>query len=368
MKIAPFRALYPDTKYIKSADSFFDAVKYEYSQYYKNGFFKKTSQEALYLYEIQSAAQRHLGLVATVDIREYLNGNIKVHENTLAAKEQKTTDLILERRATIKPLLLSYTRNDELHELLLKIRDSKDLFYELSFEEDGNTHRIWKIVEGNTLEDIQSIFDRMEKVYIADGHHRMASMANLYNMSVERESKLDFQWVHVAFFSFDQLEIHDYNRIVTALEDRTPSQLMASLSQYFDIREIKGPNKPKKKHHLTFTMNKEWYDLFWKKDILKKYKDQDVLLDTALFDKYVLNKIIGVEDVRSDQRVDYVGGSKGIEGIRKILSNTRNNVAFCLPPVTTKEFVQVSDAGQSLPPKSTWFEPRLKNGLIVHRL
>ena len=368
MNIAPYRALYPDTKFIKSADSFFGAVKYEYTQYYKNGFFKKTSQEAYYLYEIRTPDSTHLGLVATVDINEYIDSNIKVHENTLAPKEQKTTDLILERRATIKPLLLSYPRKDDLHQLLESIRDNAELFYKIHFEEENNTHRIYKIIDGDTMEQIHAHFEKIGHLYIADGHHRMASMANLYSMSKERDSKLNFQWVHAALFSFDQLQIQDYNRVVTALEDFSPSQLMAALSRYFNIVEVKGPMKPKEKHQLTFTLKKEWYELRWTKSILEKYEDKDVLLDTALFDKYVLKEIMGVTDVRNDQRIDYVGGSKGIEGIRKELSSNQYNVAFCLPPVSTREFIKVSDAGDTLPPKSTWFEPRLKNGLIVHRL
>lgn len=368
MNIAPFRALYPDTKYIKSADSFFDAVKYEYPQYYKNGFFKKTSQEAYYLYEIRTENSKHLGLVVNLDIGDYLDEKVKVHEHTLAAKEQKTTDLILERKATIKPILLTHPENDELHQLLLDFKKSEKHFYKIKFEHDGIQHKIWKIIDGDIMERIRMIFREMPHVYIADGHHRTASMANLYKMSQEKNTKLNFRWMQTALFPFDQLQIHDYNRIVSILDDLSPVQLMAKLSRYFDIEEVKGPIKPEAKFQLTLLIKKEWYSLKWKKAILEKHKEREVLLDAALFDKYVLGEIIGVEDVREDERIDYVGGSKRFEGIRQKMSKSESNVAFCLPAVTTEEFVKVSDAGKTLPPKSTWFEPRLKNGLIVHRL
>jgi uncharacterized protein (DUF1015 family) len=368
MKIAPFRALYPDIKFIKSADSFFNAVKYEYPQYLKNGFYKKTAQEGYYLYEIDTGNSKHLGLVATLDINDYINEQVKIHEHTLAPKEQKTTDLILERKATIKPILLSYPRNEGLHALLEDIRNSDAVFYEINFEEDDILHRIWKVIDGDIMEQINQYFEQMSHVYIADGHHRTASMANLYEMSREKKTKLNFQWLHTAFFSFDQLQIQDYNRVVSILEDLSPTQLMSRLSQYFNIREIKKARKPEEKFCLTMLINKEWYELRWKEGVLEKYKDEEVLLDAALFDRYVLGAIMGVKDIRNDDRINYVGGSKGLDGIRSKMSGGENNVAFCLPPVQTEEFVKVSDAGKTLPPKSTWFEPRLRNGLIVHSL
>jgi len=370
MKIAPYRALHPDTKLIASADSFFDAVKYEYPQYVKNGFFKKTSQEAFYLYQIKRNGQRHLGLLCCVDIQDYRTGHIKVHEHTLAAKEQKTTELMLDRKAMIKPVLLSHERNEDLIALFEEIKETHSKFYKITLTEDNIQHKVWRVTDGDMMERLRKLYSSIDHVYIADGHHRIATTSHLYELQREgsNASGLDFQWLHSALFSFDQLEIHDYNRVVSVLEDLTGTQLMARLSRYFHITELPAPQKPLRKHLLTMMLKKEWYQLEWKQEILDQHHDVEVLLDAALFDKYVLTEIVGIKNVKEDSRVDYVQGPKGLEGLRDKVLKSEFNVGFCLPPVQVQEFVDVSDAQKTLPPKSTWFEPRLKNGFIVQSL
>jgi len=368
MKIRPFAAIIPNEKLISSPDSFFNNVKYDFTKYVKNGFFRKTEQEAFYVYEIKREGQRHLGLLVTIDIEDYIQGKIKVHENTLAAKEQKTTDLIMEREAMIKPVMLSYPGRDEIEDLLKELRKNTSKFYSFTLDDGAVKHKIYRVSDAAQLKRIQELFESVEALYIADGHHRTSTTANLYRMQAEEQAGFDLRWLHAGIFAFEHLEINDYNRVVDALDAMSAAQLVVHLSHYFHIKPLEGPAKPKEKFHIHMFLEDEWYELRWKKEYIAINDEEPVLLDAALFDRYVLGGIVGIEDVRNDDRVSYVQGPKGLEGVMKKARKSEDRVGFCLPPVSTEEFIAVSDARKTLPPKSTWFEPRLKNGLLVQGL
>jgi uncharacterized protein (DUF1015 family) len=368
MNIRPFAAIIPNEKLISSPDSFFDNVKYNYTKYVRNGFFRKTEQEAFYVYQITREGRRHLGLLVTIDIENYIKGHIKVHENTLAAKEQKTTDLIMEREAMIKPVLLGYPGREEIKELLWEIKKREKPFYKFSLENGALKHKLYRVSDATEIQRFQELFGELDALYIADGHHRTSTTANLYEMKAEEQAGFELRWLHAGIFAFEHLEIHDYNRVVKALESMDTAEFVIRLSQFFEMDVLPGEAKPQEKYSIHMYLHEKWYRLRWRKQYLEPDETSPVLLDAALFDRYVLGEIIGIEDVRNDDRVSYVEGPKGLEGVMKKTRKSEERVGFCLPAVSTEEFIAVSDARKTLPPKSTWFEPRLKNGFVVQGL
>jgi len=368
MHIRPFVAIIPNEKLISSPDSFFDNVKYNYTKYVRNGFFRKTEQEAFYVYQIKRQGRRHLGLLVTIDIEDYLQGNIKVHENTLSAKEQKTTDLIMERESMIKPVLLGYPKRQEIEDLLWEIKQRESSFYKFALEEGELKHKLYRVTDAEDIRRLQEAFEGVKSLYIADGHHRTSTSANLYEMQAQEQEGFELRWLHAGIFAFEHLEINDYNRVVKALQTMDAAEFVVRLSTYFEMEVLPEEAKPKDKFTIHMYLNEQWYKLRWRESFLKPDEESPVLLDAALFDRYVLGEIIGIEDVRKDDRVSYVEGPKGLEGVVKKTRKSDERVGFCLPAVTTEEFIAVSDAQKTLPPKSTWFEPRLKNGLVVQGL
>jgi uncharacterized protein (DUF1015 family) len=368
MKIRPYAAIIPNEKLISSPDSFFGNVKHNYTKYVRNGFFRKTEQEAFYVYQIKRDGKRHLGLLVTIDIEAYLNGKIKVHENTLAEKEQKTTDLIMEREAMIKPVMLGYPGRKNIEDLLWEIKKKEAPFYKFSMDDGALKHKLYRVSRLEDIQKFKNFFAEVDSLYIADGHHRTSTSANLYEMQAEEQKGFELQWLHAGIFAFEHLEINDYNRVVKALRDMDAAEFVVRLSAYFEMELLSEGMKPSEKFCIHMYLNDRWYRLKWRKEWLIPDEDSPVLLDAALFDHYVLGDIIGIENVRNDDRVSYVEGPKGIEGVVNKTEKSEERVGFCLPAVSTEEFIAVSDARKTLPPKSTWFEPRLKNGIIVQAL
>ena len=366
MRILPFQAVYPNFEYISSPDSFFGAVKYEYPEYKKSGFFTKAPQEAIYIYEIRSETRRHTGIVACADVHDYLNQKIKKHENTLPSKEQQQMHLMISRNATVKPVLLTYPGVKELNKLIADFKKENDPYYSTCFQDEGKTHIIWEVSDGRLIEKMQKLFKKKVPItYIADGHHRCSTTALMYKRLKDKKEEKDYGRLFSAFFPLDELEVHDYNRVVEGFNDYTLTAFMAKISQLFDIELLNKPSKPVKKHEVVMFINKEWYRLTWKKSFLKPSPESKILLDASLLDRLVLKDILGIKDVRTDTRVKYIEGPKGIHEIKNRVMKNENRVAFLLYPASLNDLMKIADANQIMPPKSTWFEPRMKNGVIV---
>ncbi len=366
MRIKPFQAVYPNLDYVTSSDAFFARVKYEYPEYKKNAFFDKTAQEAIYIYEIETLHRRFTGLVACSDIEDYYDGNIKKHENTIAAKEQQQMELMISRDAVVKPVLLTYKGVEEIDKMIHRYKSKNDFFYETSFLEEQQTHRFWEVRDGGLIDRFQQLFaEKVKKTYIADGHHRCSTLALMHKRLMKKHGESRFNVILSAFFPKDQLEVHDFNRIVQGLNDNSLTTFMVKISQLFDIEILNMPRKPSQKHEIVMFLNREWFKLTWKKEVLDSYKKTPVLLDASMLDEKVMKWILGIEDVRTDNRVKYVEGVKGLEDFRMKTLRHEESVGFCLYPVELNDLIKVADMGKTMPPKSTWFEPRMKNGLIV---
>lgn len=366
MHIQPFKAVFPNLDYITSPDTFFGNVKEEYRQYYKSGFFNQVPTPGLYIYQILTDGKGYTGLIACTDIRDYLEGHIKKHENTLAEKEQQQMDLLLNRKAMVKPVLLTYPPVEAIEAFLFDYIDSHAPFLSVHFENDGQTHLFWEVTEANQIQLIQALFERyVPSTYIADGHHRTSTMALLFKRMKKKGADNPFDRILVALFATSELEIHDYNRIVEGFNDCTLSRFMARLSQVAEIEVLDGPARPAQKHEIVLFINREWYSFRWKDRILQRYEKEPILLDVHLLNELILEDILGIQDIRTDQRVRYIEGKQGLEGFTERVGKSEDRMGFFLYPVSMQDFLDVSDADQVLPPKSTWFEPRMRNGLIV---
>lgn len=364
MRIKPFQAVYPNFDLIASADEFFGTVKYDYRDYDKSGFFKRIPGEAMYVYIIDGPNKHHQGIVASIDINDYLEGRILKHENTLSTKEQSMMSLLLNRKAMIKPVLLTYPSMKTVNDIINTFKDTPPL-YTIHFDESQEDHKIWKVTDEKVLTKLSSAFAKIQKVYIADGHHRCSTSALLHKSKNAKKLDMDFSHVLCTFLSYDQLVIHDYNRVVHILDEISPLTMMAELSRYCKIKKMDGPFRPQRKHEMSMFLEKEWFRLRWKNTVLKAYAKRPVVLDASIITDLIMKRIFGIKDVRSDKRIRYIEGTQGHDGLVMACRKKENSVGFGLYPVSMDEFIKLSDLGEILPPKSTWFEPRMKNGLIT---
>lgn len=366
MRIRPFQAVYPNFDYVTSADAFFDRVKYEYPAYKKSGFFNKAAQEAIYIYRIEGANRSYTGLIACADIQDYFDGRIKKHENTLAAKEQQQMQLMLRRNAMVKPILLTYPNVKKISQLINRFVKKNPVFYETVFAEDQARHIFWEVTDGALIQQFQDLFlEKIPGTYIADGHHRSSTFGLMHQRMGQQKDHPNYDYMLCAFFPSDELEIHDFNRVVEGLDDITLVHFMTQLSQVFDMETLDTPRKPKEKFEIIMFLKRECLSLRWKPAILKAYKKDKVILDANLLNEEVIDKIIGIKDTRADVRIKYIEGKKGLDAVRIRANKGDNRVGFCLYPVALDDLITIADMGKTMPPKSTYFEPRIKNGLIV---
>jgi uncharacterized protein (DUF1015 family) len=366
MHINPFQAIFPNLDFITSPDSFFGAVREEYPEYFENGFFSKTSQEAMFLYRIETPQRSFTGLIACADIRDYRDGLIRKHEHTLSAREQQQIQLTLSRKAAIKPVLLAYPRVEAISEWVRLFIHGQSPFMEINFEEDRQRHQIWEVKDGRSIQQIRQLFEKeVPHAYIADGHHRAATTSLLHERVHDSSSAGRYATLLCAFFPSDELEVHDYNRVVEGLNEISLTTFMAKMSQLFEIEIMKKPEKPRCKHEMAMFVNREWFRLQWREHILEHFRNEEVILDTTLLNEKVLQDVFGIEDVRSDLRIEYIEGPRGIRAVAKRTLRSDHCVGFCLYPVSLDDLMKLADAGKALPPKSTWFEPRMRNGVIV---
>ncbi len=359
MYIHPFLSFYPKLSQIKEKASFFDATKEHFTAFWEQGFFEAAQQPAIFLYQIEVATRVYTGVLACVDIAEYLSGNIKKHENTIQSEQDKQMRLTLERRAAVKPVLLTYAEQDKIDDWIGAFIAEHLVFLTVDFPGEKQIHRLWAVQEKQAVEALQTLFaDLVEHAYIADGHHRMEAMAGICQTNGDPA----FRQIYCAFFPSQQLDILEFNRIVIISD---LALFLQKLSTLFDISFLKRGSKPSQKHEMTLCTAQGWYRLRWKFPLLQALGQRGVLLDTVLLNEEVLHPLLGINNYRSDLRVSYLDSQKGLGGIEKVVQESPNSVGFCMYPIVFEDLAKTVEAGRILPPKSTWFEPRMKNGLIV---
>jgi uncharacterized protein (DUF1015 family) len=368
MTIHPFKATMPNLELIASPDFFFGEVRENYPELLRSGFFSHLDETALFIYRYDGPIRSHFGIVAAADVEDYLTGSIVKHEHTLADKEQKMLQLVLQRQAQVKPVLLAYPEVDKINRFIDKAMSAEPPMLTVSYK--GESHHFWKIADEKPLKKISKLFRKhVHKAYIADGHHRMATAALMHHQTLKKKKPRQnehYSYALAAFFPSNQLEIHDFNRVVTYDENLSLARLMGKIGEKADIVTLDAPAKPARKHEMTMLLDGYWFRLEWKPGTLEKYHSKADRLDVSLLNKELLEDIFGIANVRTDQRVHYLPGTDGLDALAELAEKWDHAVAFALYPVQMEDFIQISDEHDTLPPKSTWFEPRINNGFLVY--
>jgi len=364
MKIFPFKAIYPNLELIASPDSFFGAVRENYIELYQYGFFHHSDDTAFYILDIQMGDRVHTGLLTCLHIDDYTKGKIAKHEQTIASSEQTMLKLILQRGAMVKPVLVCHPEMKDIAKEIQKLKKKHKPFLELNMASGVQHYRLYQVKEKEGAHLAELYKALVPKLYIADGHHRCSVAEKLLHRQGNKKDK-DYSLVLSAVFPFDQLAILDYNRTVQLPYHLKLTRFMAEVSKLCDIHLLNSPSAPVRKHDLTMYVQGDWFQITWKEEVLKKYKKEPAILDAHVLDKEILEGILGIKDIRTDNHVDYVSGDQGPERVAEKAHVSDHHVGFCIYPVQFAELTKISDHHGTLPPKSTWFEPRMMNGLIV---
>ena len=348
----------------------YQKAKQNMEQMVQNGIMIQDKQPLLYIYCLTMNGKSQIGLVACTSIDEYLNNTIKKHELTRADKEADRIRHVDTLNANTGPIFLAYRKNDEVKAILQSVMKKEQAVYDF-ISEDGIAHKIWLITEQNDITKLIEIFQKIPSLYIADGHHRNASAVKIGYKRREQKpdytGKEEFNYYLSVLFSDDELYIMDYNRVVKDLNGLTQKEFLQKIREKFDIvpYEQKGCCRPQQRHQFGMYLDK-WYLLTAKKEIIPK--DIVSSLDVSILQKEILEPILSIGDPRTDKRIDFIGGIRGLEALQQKVDNGEMKVAFSMYPTSMEELMSVADANKIMPPKSTWFEPKLRSGLFIHDL
>lgn len=363
MRIFPFKAIIPEMSIVPSPESFFSTIKERFREYMKSGFFKEVAAESFFIYRIESPVNTITGIICSNSVLDIKDKKILKHELTIASKEQLMLQLIKHSKAMVKPVLLGFREQPAL-KTYLKSHVKKDPWLEIEFKESSEKHSLWKLSQDIDIETLKSLFLDVDEAIIADGHHRCEAVVKIHD-SVTKEDKIQDLGMLVFYVPFSQLRIYDYYRVIDLKDTLSDIEFISKIAKWTKINKIESPRFPVKKHELVMYINQEWFTVTWKKKVVNKYKGDLPLLDNSLFSELILKKTVGVTDIRTDTRMNYYAGKLSLEGIKKKTNRLPQAVAFLFHPVDMEELIETVQHGSTLPPKSTWFEPRVKNGIIV---
>ena len=349
------------------AQEVYDRAAKELRAKMENGDFIQDKDNCYYIYELTFKGRSQTGIVALSSIDDYLNGVIKKHENTREEKEKDRIDHVYTCKAQTGPIFLCYRENKTISEIVSRVKSVDEPIYD--FVSEGNVrNRVWLMEDEDENNMISRVFTTINDIYIADGHHRCASAVKVgLKMRQEGEGTLKGKQQSDYFLSVlfpdSELMIMDYNRVVKDLNGLTSQQFISKIKEKFDVKEEDGQVKPEKKAEFGMYLDKKWYRLTAHKEILKD--DAVEGLDVSILQNEVLSPVLGIGDPRTDKRIDFVGGIRGLSELEK-RADSDMRLAFSMYPTSISELFEVADAKRLMPPKSTWFEPKLLSGLFIH--
>lgn len=362
----------PETQFPSDYDMYapevYEKARKMLDQMIEDDFFLQEKRRAYYVYELVMDGRSQVGIGACASVDDYDSRVIKKHENTRADKEADRIRHVDVCSAQTGPIFLAYRRQEEIEREVRRAMETPPV-YDFTAD-DGITHRIWVIDEEEAVERIRSAFQKVDSIYIADGHHRCASAVNV---SKKRRAAFpdytgqeEFNFFLSVLFPDDQLMIMDYNRVVRTGEDFDGKAFFSVLEKTFQVQKLgKEPYHPQKKGEIGMYYADSWYRLTINRDCYKGDPVED--LDVAILQRYLLEPAFGIKDPKTDERIDFVGGIRGLTELERRV-HTDAKVAFAMYPTDIHELFAVSDAGRLMPPKSTWFEPKLRSGLLIHRI
>lgn len=354
---------YDPRVYEKAAENF--------KKFQDKGWLVQDDKEHYYIYAQTMNGKTQYGLVVGAYVDDYMSGAIKKHELTRRDKEEDRMKHVRVNNANIEPVFFAYPDNDTLDELMMRYAATTPE-YDFIAPVDGFRHQFWVISDEKDIEIVTNEFAKMPSMYIADGHHRSAAAALVgaekAKQNPEHTGKEEYNYFMAVCFQASQLTILDYNRVVKDLNGLSSEDFLKALGKNFDVEE-KGSDiyKPSCLHNFSLYLDGKWYGLTAKAGT---FDDTDPIgvLDVDISSRLILDEILGIKDLRSDKRIDFVGGLRGLEELKRRVDNGEMRMALALYPVTMKQIMDIADSGKIMPPKATWFEPKLRSGLVIHKL
>jgi uncharacterized protein (DUF1015 family) len=341
----------------------YDKAKENLRAFIQRGVLFREDKACYYIYQLVMDGRSQTGIVCGSSVDDYENDIIKKHEFTRPEKEQDRINHIKTTGAQTGNVFLAYRNVDEIDELINNWKATHSPVYDF-VAEDGISHTIWVISADASIKKLQSLFE--EKVpctYIADGHHRAASAAKV-RAELGNKKTEDSNYFLTTLFPANELKILDYNRVIKDLNGATEDELIQRLSEKFEVSKADSAVSPAELHQFGMYINKQWYKLVSKEGTFGS--DPIGVLDVTILSNNILEPIFGIADQRTDKRIDFVGGIRGLGELEKRVDSGEMAVAFSLHPVTIQQLFDIADSGNVMPPKSTWFEPKLRDGLLTH--
>ncbi len=353
-------------------DKVYDRAVKNFAQWQKNGWLVQDKKPCYYVYAQTMEGRTQYGLVLCAHTDDYAEGKIKKHELTRKDKEDDRMVHVKIQNANIEPVFFAYKDNSQLNEIVSRTVAAAP---EYSFtDENGFGHSFWVIDDDATIERITDIFtNKVNAFYVADGHHRTAAAARVgaekRSGNAAHTGDEEYNYFMAVCFPETQLKIIDYNRVVKDLNGLTPEQFLSALEEDFTVTPYEGEGEchPSHLHNFSMYLGGKWYSMETKPG---RYDDKDPIgvLDVTILSNLVLDKILGIKDLRTDKRIDFVGGIRGLGELSRRVDSGEMKVAFALYPVSMKQLTDIADSGNIMPPKTTWFEPKLRSGLAIHKL
>ncbi len=354
---------YDPRVYEKAAENF--------QKFQDKGWLKQDEKEQYYIYAQTMNGKTQYGLVVCASVNDYLTGVIKKHELTRRDKEEDRMKHVRVNNANIEPVFFAYPDNSTLKALINKYTKEAAV-YDFIAPIDGFRHQFWIIADDADIKTVTEQFAAMKSLYIADGHHRSAAAALVgaekAKQNPNHKGNEEYNYFMAVCFPASELTILDYNRVVKDLNGMNADQFLKALEKNFKV-ELKGTDeyKPNTLHNFSLYLEGKWYSLTAKQGT---FNDADPIgvLDVDISSRLILDDILGIKDLRSDKRIDFVGGLRGLKELKRRVDNGEMKMALALYPVSMKQIMDIADSGKIMPPKATWFEPKLRSGIIIHKL
>ena len=342
-----------------------------FHKFQDNGWLVQDSKENYYIYAQTMDGRTQYGFVVAAWVRDYMEGRIKKHELTRRDKEEDRMKHVRVNNANVEPVFFAFPDNEALENIIRKVTAGKPEYDFVT--DDGFGHTFWVIDDDATIRQITEEFEKIPNMYIADGHHRSAAAALVGNEKAQNnpnhKGDEEYNYFMAVAFPASHLKIIDYNRVVRDLNGLTNEQFLDKIRENFDVKDM-GTEiyHPSGLHNFSLYLdNGHWYSLTAKKGT---YNDQDPIgvLDVTVSSDLILRDILGITDLRSDKRIDFVGGIRGLGELKRRVDSGEMKMALALYPVTMDQLINIADTGNIMPPKTTWFEPKLRSGLVIHKL
>ena len=349
----------------------YDKAVENFKKWQERGWLVPDDEEMYYIYAQTMNGRTQYGLVAAANVDDYMTGKIKKHELTRKDKEDDRMIHVRIQNANIEPVFFAYPDVDEMNKIISEYVASHEPEYDF-VAPDGFGHTFWKIDDDKIINRITEIFRDIPALYVADGHHRTAAAARVgaekRTQNPNHTGNEEYNYFLAVIFPASQLHVIDYNRVVRDLNGLTSDEFLEKLRESFDVVDM-GTEiyKPNKLHNFGMYLNGHWYSLT---ALPGTYNDNDPIgvLDVTVLSNLVFDKILNLGDLRTSQRIDFVGGIRGLGELQKRVDSGEMMVAFAMYPVTMQQIIDIADTGNIMPPKTTWFEPKLRSGLIIHKL